>query len=63
MTMLFKNFTEYAFCICNAKCFRKCFKLTFIMNLTSQYIQLTFTCSKLIIETVEKGVKYVQSQQ
>ena len=25
--------------------------------------QLAFTCSKLIIETPEKGVKYVQSQQ
>ena len=25
--------------------------------------QLTFTCSKLTIETVEKGVKYVQSLQ
>ena len=31
----------------------------------SEYVsmlsQLTFTCSKSIIETVEKGVKYVQS--
>ena len=25
--------------------------------------QLTFTCSKLTIETQEKGMKYVQSQQ
>ena len=25
--------------------------------------QLTFTCSKSIIETVEKAVKYVQSEQ
>ena len=25
--------------------------------------QLTFTCSKSTIETLEKGVKYVQSQQ
>ena len=25
--------------------------------------QLTFTCSKSTIETIEKGVKYVQSQQ
>ena len=25
--------------------------------------QLTFTCSNLTIETVEKGVKYVQSLQ
>ena len=26
-----------------------------------QVAQLTFTCSKLTIETLEKGVKYVQS--
>ena len=25
--------------------------------------QLAFTCSKLTIETIEQGVKYVQSQQ
>ena len=25
--------------------------------------ELTFTCSKLTIETLEKGVKYVQSKQ
>ena len=25
--------------------------------------QLTFTCSKSLIETLEKGVKYVQSSQ
>ena len=25
--------------------------------------QVTFTCSKSTIETLEKGVKYVQSQQ
>ena len=25
------------------------------------YSKLTFTCSKLTIETLEKGVKYVQS--
>ena len=27
------------------------------------YVQLTFTCSKSAIETLEKGVKYVQSQE
>ena len=26
-----------------------------------EYIQLTFTCSKSTIETLEKGVKYVQN--
>ena len=25
--------------------------------------QLTFTCTKLTIETLEQGVKYAQSQQ
>ena len=28
---------------------------------TSALIQLAFTCSKLTIETLEQGVKYVQS--
>ena len=28
-----------------------------------EVFQLTFTCSKLTIETQEKGMKYVQSQQ
>ena len=27
----------------------------------STYSQLTFTCSKLTIETLEKGAKYVES--
>ena len=27
----------------------------------NEYTQLTFTCSKSTIETIEKGVKYVQS--
>ena len=29
--------------------------------LDEQYTQLAFTCSKSIIETLEKGVKYAQS--
>ena len=32
-----------------------------INNCFTAYTQLTFTCSKLKIETLEKGVKYVQS--
>ena len=29
-------------------------------NLTGSYSQPAFTCSKLIIETVKQGVKYVE---
>ena len=31
------------------------------LNITSSLSQLTFTCSMTSIETLEKGVKYVQS--
>ena len=34
-------------------------KILFILLAT--YAQLTFTCSKSTIETLEKGLKYVQS--
>ena len=30
-------------------------------EISGAFSQLTFTCSKLTIETLEKGVKYVQS--
>ena len=32
-----------------------------VIHLYLQLTQLTFTCSKSTIETLEKGVKYVQS--
>ena len=32
-------------------------------ELKKQKTQLTFTCSKSIIETLEKGVKYVKIRQ
>ena len=35
-------------------------KVTLLTNVFSN-AQLTFTCSKSTIETLEKGVKYVQS--
>ena len=37
------------------------FKIYLLSSLTSRASQLTFTSSKSTIETVEKGVKYVQS--
>ena len=33
----------------------------YVISLTLISHQLTFTCSKSLIETLEKGVKYVQS--
>ena len=33
----------------------------FFISTSKQQSQLTFTCSKLTIETLEQGVKYVQS--
>ena len=44
------------------------FTRLFLQNASSQMFdrivttQLTFTCSKSVVETLEKGVKYVQSQ-
>ena len=34
-----------------------------ILSFTFPCIQVTFTCSKSTIETLEKGVEYVQSKQ
>ena len=36
-------------------------KVTLLTNFFSINAQLKFTCSKSTIETLEKGVKYVQS--
>ena len=41
---------------CNRKRYSHCVKIATRLN-----TQITFTCSKLTIETLEKGVKYVQS--
>ena len=46
------EFTHYA-------TFEFCFELMQAMMVQST--QSTFTCSKLTIETLEQGVKYVQS--
>ena len=36
-------------------------KCSHFLSYKTQLSQLTFTCSKSTIETVEKGVKYVQN--
>ena len=37
------------------------YKTKLFKNFYEQLTHLTFTCSKLTMETVERGVKYVQS--
>ena len=39
------------------------FKFIVAYTVFKKITQVTFTCSKATIETVEKGVKYVQSYQ
>ena len=34
-----------------------------VLKVGTYYSQLAITCLKLIIETLEQGVKYVQSKQ
>ena len=43
----------------NIKCLQK--TITNSIDIQERQSQLTFTCSKSTIETIEKGVKYVQS--
>ena len=40
---------------------RKIFKVCFGKTEKKDHTQLTFTCSKSTIETLEKGVKHVQN--
>ena len=57
-----KNALSFQYKIYN----RKLYIETFIFTVTfidDEPSQLAFTCSELTIETLEQGVKYVQSQQ
>ena len=38
-----------------------CARVSFLIKLQTSGIYLAFTCSKLTIETLEQGVKYLQS--
>ena len=40
-----------------------CSRLTETQKFQRLHVQLTFTCSNSAIETLEKGVRYVQSKQ
>ena len=40
---------------------KRCFKLLSLLNTFLENTQPAFTCSKLTIEILEQGVKYVQS--
>ena len=45
----------------NNKSTRKRREIYSKLTIKNQNAQLTFTCSRSTVETVEKGVKYVQS--
>ena len=64
LTLLKKRLRHMCFPVNFAKIFKSTFFTGhFLVAASEETAQLTFTCSKSKIETLEKGVKYVQSLQ